>query len=409
MRPADSLKRRIVVAFVLFGLGASLFFTLIAAIAVEGIEVQLVDKRLEAAFAWAAPRQAAGLDVDMPAGLRFHREAAIPAPLRGLPDGVHKVDVGPTRLHVLAGQDARGRWVLVDHESDYDKIELVVYSLFAAVFVGFVLLASLLGGFLGTRVVTPIRALVQAVGSDRAPSALTGRKDELGVLARALDAHTAELRAFLDRERYFTGDVSHELRSPLTVIMGAAEILMQEGSTPAVRAPAERIYRAAHEAAESVTVLLLLARAPDLRTLTPVDLHQVAEDEVEKYRMLVAGKPVALRFVDGPALAVRAPRDLCAAAIGNLVRNACQYTDSGEVVVRLLPGQVVVEDTGPGLPPAVVATLGSGGSPSSGSGGTGLGLALARRICDFLGAGFIYEARAEGGSRFMIDFTPQRS
>lgn len=403
MRPADSLKRRIVVAFVLFGLGASAFFAVVAAIAVEGIEVQLVDKRLEAAVAWAAPRQAAGLDVDMPAGLRFHRNAAIPAPLRGLPEGVHKVDVGATRLHVLAGQDARGSWVLVDHESDYDKIELVVYSMFAAVFIGFLLLAGLLGGFLGTRVVTPIRELAQSVRNGGAPPALTGRKDELGVLARALEAHTAELRAFLDRERYFTGDVSHELRSPLTVIMGASEILMQEAA-PAVRAPAERIYRAAREAAESVTVLLLLARAPELGALPPVDVHAVAEDEVEKYRVLVAGKPVALRFLEGPATGVRAPRELVAAAIGNLVRNACQYTDQGEVVVRMLPGRVVVEDTGPGLPPAVVATLGSGGAPSSGSGGTGLGLALARRIFDFLGAGFDYEARTEGGSRFTISF-----
>ncbi len=403
MRPADSLKRRIVVAFVLFGLGASCFFAVIAAIAVEGIEVQLVDKRLEAAVAWAAPRQAAGLDVDMPAGLRFHRNEAIPAPLRGLSDGVHIIDVGATRLHVLAGQDARGSWVLADHESDYDKIELVVYSMFAAVLVVFVLLASLLGGFFGARVVAPIHALAQSVRRGGAPPELTARKDELGVLARALEAHTAELRAFLDRERYFTGDVSHELRSPLTVIMGASEILMQEAA-PAVRTPAERIYRAAREAAESVTVLLLLARAPELGTLAPVDVHAVAEDEVEKYRVLAAGKPVALRFLEGPALRVRAPRELVAAAIGNLVRNACQYTDRGEVVVRLLPGRVVVEDTGPGLPPAVVATLGCGGAPSSGSGGTGLGLALARRICDFLGAGFAYEARQEGGSRFTISF-----
>jgi signal transduction histidine kinase len=404
MRPADSLRRRIVVAFVLFGVVASSFFALVAAIAVEGIEVQLVDKRLEAAVAWAAPRQAAGLDIDMPAGLRFHREGDIPAPLRGLADGVHKVDVGAVRLHVLAGHDAGGGWVLVDHESDYDKIEVVVYSMFAAVIIGFVLLATMLGGFLGTRVVTPISELAQAVRSDSAPAALTGRKDELGVLARALEAHTAELRAFLDRERYFTGDVSHELRSPLTVIMGAAEILMQE-TAPQVREPAERIYRAAHEAAECVTVLLTLARAPELGTLDPVDLEQVADDEVEKYRPLVAAKPVRLRFVDGSALAVRAPRELAAAAIGNLVRNACQYTERGEVVVRMQPGQVVVEDTGPGLPPAVVATLGSGaGVPSSGSGGTGLGLALARRICDFLGAGFAYEPRPGGGSRFTLHF-----
>ncbi|KQQ91895.1 HAMP domain-containing sensor histidine kinase [Massilia sp. Leaf139] len=403
MHPADSLKRRIVVAFVLFGLVASAFFAIIAAIAVEGIEVQLVDKRLEATVAWAAPRHAAGLDVDMPAGLRFHRNEAIPAPLRGLSVGVHKVDVGATRLHVLAGQDSRGQWVLVDHESDYDKIELVVYSMFAAVFVGFLLLASLLGGFLGTRVVTPISELAQSVRNDNVPPTLSGRKDELGVLARALEAHTAELRTFLDRERYFTGDVSHELRSPLTVIMGAAEILIQE-SAPAIRGPAERIYRAAHEAAESVTVLLLLARAPALSTLPPVDIHAVAEDEVEKYRVLVASKPITLSFLDGPPLTVRAPRELCAAAIGNLVRNACQYTDHGKVVVHLLEGQVVVEDTGPGLPPAVVATLGSGGAPSSGSGGTGLGLALARRICDFLGAGFTYEPRPGGGSRFILSF-----
>ena len=406
MRPADSLKRRIVVAFVLFGLGASAFFAFVAAIAVEGIEVQLVDKRLEATVAWAAQRHAAGLDVDMPAGLRFHRNQAIPAPLRGLSVGVHKVDAGATRLHVLAGQDARGKWVLVDHESDYDKIELVVYSMFAAVFVGFMLLASLLGRFLGARVVTPISELAQSVRGDGVPPALTGRTDELGVLARALETHTAELRTFLDRERHFTGDVSHELRSPLTVIMGAAEILMQEGAAPAARAPAERIYRAAHEAAESVTVLLLLARAPVLSTLPPVEIGAVAEAEVEKYRVLLAAKPVTLRYLGGPALTVRAPRELCVAAIGNLVRNACQYTEHGEIVVRVLPGQVIVEDTGPGLPAAVVATLGGGGAPSSGSGGTGLGLALARRICDFLGAGFAYEARAGGGSRFILDFPP---
>ena len=405
MRPADSLKRRILVAFLLFGMGASVFFAAVAALAVEGIEVELVDKRLEAAVAWAAPRQAAGLDVDMPAGLRFHRDATIPAPLRGLADGVHKVDVGDTRLHVLAGHDARGGWVMVDHESDYDKIELVVYSMFAIVFAGFLLLATLLGRFLGARVVTPIRELAQAVGNATAPPALTARKDELGVLARALEEHTGELRAFLDRERYFTGDVSHELRTPLSVIMGAAEILMQDGASPTLRAPAERIYRAAREAAECITVLLLLARSPELGNLPPVAVDEIARDEVDKYRPLVDAKPVAMQFLDGPALAVRAPRELCAAAIGNLVRNACQYTEQGEVRVSLLPGRVVVEDTGPGLPPAVIATLdGSTGGPSGGSSGTGLGLALARRICDFLDAGFAYEARAGGGSRFTITF-----
>lgn len=406
MARAESLRRRIVVAFLLFGLVSTVLFGVIAAVAVEGIEVQLVDNRLAAAALWAAPRQAAGLGVDMPAGLRFHRGDAIPAPLKGLSDGVHKIDVEDTRLHVLAGHDALGRWVLVDHESDYDKIERVVYSMYAVCFGGFLLFAAILGRFLGTRVVTPIRQLADSVGAERQPAQLTGRQDELGVLARALETHTRELRAVLDRERYFTGDVSHELRSPLTVIMGAAEILMDESHAPAMRAPAERIYRAAREAAECVTVLLMLARAPELKAQPPVDVGDIAGDEVERYRHLVAHKPVTLRYLDGDSFSVRAPRELCAAAIGNLVRNACQYTEHGEVTVTLGQGRVMVEDTGPGLPPAVRATLGKGGAARSiGSSGTGLGLALARRICDYLNARFDYEDRPGGGSRFTISFT----
>ncbi|WP_020655959.1 sensor histidine kinase [Massilia niastensis] len=407
MRRAESLRRRIVVAFLLFGLVSSVFFAVIAAAAVEGIEIQLVDNRLAAAAAWAAPRQAAGLSVDMPAGLRFHRNDAVPAPLRGLDDGVHILDVDGARLHVLAGHDDAGRYVLVDHESDYDKIELVVYSMYAVCFAGFLAFAAILGRFLGTRVVTPITQLADSVGAQLQPADLTSRADELGVLARALERHTSELRAVLDRERYFTGDVSHELRSPLTVIMGAAEILMDGAHAPAIRAPAERIYRAAREAAECVTVLLLLARAPELKALPPVPVDEIAGDEVERYRYLVADKPVALRFVDGASFGVCAPRELCATAIGNLLRNACQYTERGEVSVTVSPGRVTVEDTGPGLPPAVRDTLGKGGAvPSRGSAGTGLGLALARRICDYLHADFAYEDRPGGGSRFTIGFAP---
>jgi signal transduction histidine kinase len=408
MRPADSLRRRIVVAFVSFGIVLSVFFAVIAAVAVEGIEVHLVDNRLAEVAKWALPRQAAGLAVDLPSGLRFHRGGAIPLSLRGLPAGVSEVDVDGVGLHVLSGSDAAGPYVVVDHESDYEKVELVVYSMFATFFVGFLVLAAALGRFVGRRLVNPISELAEAVGRGQSPLPLLDRKDELGILSRALEAHTAELRAFLDRERFFTGDVSHELRSPLTVIMGAAEILMANGANDATRAPAERIYRAAQEAAECVTVLLLLARAPELGRLPPVSVDAIAAREVDRYRSLVAGKRVELAFHDGPEFMVQAPAELCAAAIGNLVRNACQYTEQGFVSVALAPGRVVVEDTGPGLPAAVRDTLARsgavGGVPSRGSAGTGLGLSLVLRICEYLGATLGYEDRPGGGSRFTIEF-----
>jgi ABC-type lipoprotein release transport system permease subunit len=68
MRPSDSLRRRIVVIFVSFGIVLSVFFALIATVAVEGIEMHLVDNRLNEVAKWALPRQAAGLAVDLPSG-----------------------------------------------------------------------------------------------------------------------------------------------------------------------------------------------------------------------------------------------------------------------------------------------------------------------------------------------------
>jgi signal transduction histidine kinase len=406
MRAADSLSRRIVAAFILFGVVLSLFFAVLAALAVEGIEVHLVDNRLADVEKWALPRRAAGLQVDLPAGVRFHQGEDIPPALRGLPAGVSEVELGGVGLHVLSGVGAHGPYVVVDHESDYEKVELVVYSAFAAFFIGFMALAALLGGFVGRRIVIPMSELAEAVTKGVTPLPLTERSDELGILARALDAHTSELRAFLDRERFFTGDVSHELRTPLTVIMGAAEILLQDESSLAVRAPAERIYRAAREATECVTVLLLLARAPEIGQMAPVSISHIARNETQRYGFMVAHKPVVLSCIGQAQVSVRAPAELCTSAIGNLVRNACQYTDQGSVTVVLKPGQVIVEDTGPGLPDAVQQTLGQGdrSAPSSGSAGTGLGLSLVIRICEYLGATLDYQNRPGGGSRFTITF-----
>jgi len=408
MRKADSLTRPIVGAFILFGIALSLFFAVLAAVVVEGIEVHLVDERLAEVEKWARPRAAAGLTADLPAGLRFHRGEQIPGSLRGLAPGVSEAEVDGIGLHVLSGADELGPYVVVDHESDYEQIELLVYSMFAALFGGFVILALFLGRFVGRRIVTPIRELADAVGHGASFAPHTQRGDELGILARALDAHTTELRQFLDRERFFTGDVSHELRTPLTVIMGAAEILVENAESPTVQAPAQRIYRAAQEATECVTVMLLLARAPQLGSFAPVSVSAIARREAQRYQSLVAGKPVILRCVGNAEVSVRAPAELCVSALANLVRNACQYTERGEVTVVIEAGKITVEDTGRGLPEAVRLTLGEGEGtltiPSSGSAGTGLGLSLVKRICEYLGAALLYQNREGGGSRFTIIF-----
>lgn len=389
MRKDQSLRRRITVAYLTFAAASSVFFAVIAALAVEGIEVRLVDERLEEVAAWAGPRHAGGLPVEMPAGLSYHLGEGIPRSLRALSEGVHEVTVDGVDLHVLKGRSAAGEYAVVDHDSAYEKIELVVYSMFAVAFVGFMGLSVVLGRFLGNRIVNPIVELAGAVDARAPRLPLQERGDELGLLARTIDGHTAELRQFLDRERFFTGDVSHELRTPLTVITGAAEVLLaRTGDDPVLNAAAGRIYRAARDASDTTSMLLGLARSPERLEWLSISAEALAREEVARCQVVVAGRPVQLRYGGGDDFVVHGVRELVLAAIGNLVRNACQYTEQGHVEVRLEGRSVIVEDTGGGLPPAARARLRNEPIPldARGSSGTGLGLGLVQRICAHLGA-----------------------
>lgn len=411
MNKRESLQRRVTVSFLMLAIAACVLFAIIAAVAVEGIEDRLVDQRLQSVATWASPRHIAGLPVEMPAGVIFYHGDSIPASLRGLEPGVQEKTVDGVYLRTFVGKDATGDFVVIDRESDYEKIEAVVYSIVAAGLVALLFLSVLLGRYIGGRFVKPISMLAQAVmdKNPRGELPLLGNRDEMGVLARAFQARTAELQRFLDRERFFTGDVSHELRTPLTVIIGAAEILKERtAGQPELNAPAERVLRAATEATQFVTVLLLLARAPQLIDAPDARLRPLIEKEVEGGRLLVRDKPVSIQMAMESDPVIRARPELLATAIGNLVRNACQYTDRGSVVIRAYSRAISVEDTGPGVPPDVRAKLSNDpqSSPVAGSAGAGIGLALVKRICEHLGASLSVNDRPGGGSVFTIEFPP---
>lgn len=410
MKRSDSLQHRIAIAYLLFALGSCAFFAVLATVAVEGIETRLVDERLMNVAAWASPRHAGNLPIEMPTGLSFHHGDSIPRSLRGLSPGVHEVVVDGVMLNVLSGNDATGNYVVIDHDSDYDKIEFVVYSMIGAGLLGFLVLSLFLGRHVAKRFVNPITTLATAV-RDKTPSELPllDNDDELGMLARAFAGRTAELKQYLERERFFTGDVSHELRTPLTVILGAAELLVAHtAGQPALHAPSERILRAASEASDCVTVLLLLARTPDLIEAPETAIGPLILAELEHCQPLVRNKPVVLEYMADANVSVAARRELLAAAIGNLIRNACQYTLEGVVRVRLSRNSVAVEDTGPGVPAAVRAHLLKQpvAASDNGSAGSGLGLVLVARICEHLGATLHLAERAGGGSVFTIAFPP---
>jgi len=409
---SGSLRYRIVAAHVVLALGLSIGFAAVVDYARRQIDQYLVERRLDLVIRWRLAGSHPSEPTALTPEIAFYRGADLPGWLRNRPLGFQQVHDGERKLDALIGQLPSGEpYAAVDLVSDFERIESQVLLGLIACIAGAALLALLLARATSGRVLKPLIELADTVEAGRLPadSALLQRDVEIGLLARALARNTAELQRYLQRERLFTGDVSHELRTPLAVILGASEVLAEQLEPGAPQqAAVERIRRTARSTAERVTALLLLSRSPEQLSAPRLELAPLIEREAERCRGLLQGRPVQLRLELEPAPHVYAPPELVEMAIGNLLRNACQYTESGTITVRLRANSLEIEDSGPGLPADVQAHLFERLPDGGRSGGSGLGLALVKRIVEHLGWSIAFSplTKESGhGSRFRLGFT----
>lgn len=344
-----------------------------------------------------------------PMDLHFVSGAKLPVRLRALPSGLHEVELGGRGLHMLLVDENGERFALIDDQSDFEQIEMISYLVLALAFSASVLPALGIGRALASRVIAPVTMLAQAVehGNLQDYPTLLSSKDEIGALARSFDARTAELQQALSRERLFTTDVSHELRAPLTAMLGAAELLtVRLSESPELHAAAERIHRNGADMAARVSALLQLARTPESVSRDLLDLRSIVQREFERCRPLLEGRHVEVRLEAPEAVWLNTSAELAAIAIDNLLRNACLFTQQGVIMVRLTPATLMIEDTGPGLPESVRVRLSERfvrGSDNS-RGGSGLGLSIVKRVAEHLGWNVRFDDQVGGGSRFTLSF-----
>ncbi len=278
-------------------------------------------------------------------------------------------------------------------------------------------LSTWLGYRLSQRALSPVIALAREVRQldpkSPDPAAFTGDRvagradDEIRELADALAWFAQRLNELVERERNFTRDASHELRSPLTVIRTSAETLLADaGLGDAGRRAAERIRRAARDLEELTASFLLLARETgDGLPVEPVSVNEVVATELDRARPLAEGRPVELEFQAACRLVVQAPEKVLSVLVGNLLRNAVAYTERGRVRVMIGPHGLEIEDTGVGLPPERVRDLrrpfvrGASRHP-----GHGVGLTIVHRLSDRFGWPISIDSEPGRGTRVRVHF-----
>jgi signal transduction histidine kinase len=337
----------------------------------------------------------------------------LPKDLRHLDTGFHEVFREQLSYHAMVEIVDGRRYVLLQDQSDFEERERV---LFAVVLVGFVLslaLAVFLGWVLARKVMAPVVRLARQVRHRdqllglAPPLAPDYAADEVGELAVAFDATLGRLRQALTRERLFTSDVSHELRTPLMVLASSCELLLENpGLDQRGRAQVERIARACEEMRELVQTFLMLARAQreDAGSAPQQNLAQVADGLLSIWREPIESKGLQLLFEPGNPPDTCFNATLLGAVMGNLLRNACHYTEHGFIRLTLIDHGFIVEDSGVGIPEEKREAMFQPfvrGNEKRGE-GLGLGLSLVQRICENQGWEVRLSTVEPNGCRFEV-------
>jgi two-component system sensor histidine kinase ChvG len=288
------------------------------------------------------------------------------------------------------------------------------------------IVSILLSLFLARTIVRPLRRLARAAVRVRLGRArevvvprLPSRRDELGMLARALSDMSLALRARIDATEAFAADVTHEIKNPLASLRSAVEGLsmvkdpaLRDQLLDIVRDDVLRLDRLITDISEASRLDAQLSRAK----FEPVDVPAMIDGLLEQRAARGIERDIRIRFDRDPALAlvVHGEGARLERVFENLLDNAVSFSpDAGLIVLSAVaerPELVVrIEDEGPGVPEdereAIFRRFQSIRPQSEAFGQhSGLGLAIARTIVEGHQGSIVVESREDrlSGARFVV-------
>jgi heavy metal sensor kinase len=267
---------------------------------------------------------------------------------------VLQAQVGGSRISIVTLQSV---------ESERELLEDIRTALLWVIPVTLVI-ASAGGYFLARKSLAPVVAMSEKAGRigaqnlhERLP--VQNARDELGYLAGTFNRLLERLDRSFEQQRRFMADASHELRSPVAVIRGEAEVALSQARSP-------------EEYRESLTITLDEARrlsqiVDDLFTLARADageyplrprdfyLEELASDCMRAARSMAAARGITLSYEPDGEMPIHADEALVRRLAMNLLDNAIKYTPEGgrvNVICQRAGGEysLTVRDSGPGIP-----------------------------------------------------------
>ena len=304
----------------------------------------------------------------------------------------------------------------------------------ALILLPLMVLATALTGYRFTRrVLLPVRRITGAVKEIRSDADLSRRvgltdadngkapvhRDEFYALAETFDGMLEELEEVFRREQQFTSDASHELRTPVSVILAQCDAMLSDESlTEDQRSQLALIRRKAAGMSDMISQLLFLSRADQGRQpihRERLDLSELTEMIIEEQQMLAdgAGRGIRIESRISPGVEADADETLYIRMVSNLLSNAVRYSHDGgkvEVILEERDGEVRgrVKDHGVGIAAEDLTRIWErfyrADSSRTETSHSGLGLSMVRWIAHAHGGDVSVASEAGKGSEFAFYF-----
>ena len=357
------------------------------------------------------------------------------------PEKIRKVRCGKKTYHVydepLDAADGHAGWVRGIAPEDLKEISPMLYTMyrwFIPVIPMLIALTLLAGWYITRRAFAPLGRIVNTAASIHEESDLSLRigigspdsDDEILRTAGVFDRMLERIQKSFVRERQFANNASHELRTPVAVIMSQSEYALAHPDDPELtRRSLEQILRQSRKMSTLISRLLFLARADSGRQqiqAAKMDISLCAEESAAMLAEAAAGKRISVSVEAEEGIYINGDETLISQMFTNLISNGIKYgKQGGWVKVRIKSDRLLVsiriDDNGCGIGPEELEhiwerfyrgdgagrdTAGATENDASNDDSTGLGLPITKWIVEAHGGSIHVVSRRDEGTCFKI-------
>ncbi len=266
------------------------------------------------------------------------------------------------------------------------ELSILIYTLIT------LLIGLGIGVYASEKVIKPIHNLVESLDQGSAENGIVQIprdfvNDELGILANKFSEYNEKIKGYIDREKAFTSNASHEIRTPVSVIAGAVELL--EGSSTLSQMDRDIVARIKHEVdvmRELIHVLLAVSRGETQPWKQEhIKANALIQENIDKLIDQAHTKEIEFNYIQNSKLVVNGSRQALDIILRNLLTNAILYTSKGTVTITVNHESISIKDSGPGIPDDIQKKVFERffrGQKQSVTNNSGIGLALVKQLCE---------------------------